>query len=108
MTDNYTVTELPIESITVDSPTLTLEPMETESERHARLIETANRREVTDKPLAQQGLRSYRYKGRYGWIMIGARDTAHALNEAQRSTNDKVTVDKLEVFIRGLYIPAKY
>ena len=29
---------------------------------------------TTDKPLADHGLTSYRYRGRYGWIMIGARD----------------------------------
>jgi hypothetical protein len=27
-----------------------------------------------DKPCAMRGLTSYRYAGRYGWIMIGAVD----------------------------------
>ena len=50
-----------------------------------------------DKPLAAHGLTSYRYQGRYGFIMIGARDDVDALNEAQRSlTWDKATPDKLE------------
>jgi hypothetical protein len=31
--------------------------------------------DIHNKPLAAAGLTSYRYKGRYGWIMIGARDT---------------------------------
>lgn len=55
--NDYTVTELPVESITVDAPTLTLEPMETESERHARLIETANRRALTPEQVADHIVR---------------------------------------------------
>ena len=38
-----------------------------------------------ERPCASPGLLSYRYRGRYGWIMIGARDDADALNEATRS-----------------------
>lgn len=49
-----------------------------------------------DKPMASAGLISYRYKGRYGWIMIGATSDTDALSEAQRSTDDKVTPDRLE------------
>jgi hypothetical protein len=51
-----------------------------------------------DKPMAAAGLISYRYKGRYGWIMIGAKDHADALNEAQRSTSDKVSQANLQVW----------
>lgn len=51
-----------------------------------------------NKPMAIKGLTSYRYKGRYGFIMIGATDNADALKEAQRSTNDKVSIDKLDVW----------
>jgi hypothetical protein len=40
---------------------------------------------VTDKPLAAPGLLSYRYRGRYGWIMIGARNDSDALHQAGRS-----------------------
>lgn len=40
-------------------------------------------------PLAAKGLISYRYKGRFGWIMIGAKDDNDALNEAKRSISDK-------------------
>ena len=50
-----------------------------------------------NKPCAAPGLISYRYLGRYGWIMIGARDTADALSEARRSTND-VVLNRLEVW----------
>ena len=39
----------------------------------------------TEKPCAAQGLKSYRYKGPFGFIMIGATDDDDALNEAQRS-----------------------
>lgn len=40
---------------------------------------------LTDKPLAAPGLCSYRYRGPYDWIMIGARDDEDALSEARRS-----------------------
>jgi hypothetical protein len=40
-----------------------------------------------DRPMAAQGLRSYRARGRFGVIMIGARDDAEAMREALRSTD---------------------
>lgn len=52
---------------------------------------------IQDRPLAAPGLTSYRYRGAYGWIMIGAKDDAGALKEATRSThNATATVDKLQ------------
>ena len=45
-----------------------------------------------DKQLAEAGLLSFRYKGRYGWIMIGAKSTVGALVEAQRSLNDGIAI----------------
>ena len=39
--------------------------------------------DLHDRPLAAKGLVSYRYRGRYGWIMIGAKDNADALREAR-------------------------
>ena len=57
-----------------------------------------------DKPMAAHGLTSYRYKGRYGWIMIGAKDDADALNEAQRSTSDKVVTENLQIWNKTQYI----
>jgi hypothetical protein len=60
---------------------------------------------LTDKPLAAAGLTSYRYRGRYGWIMIGAKDPDDALREASRSTHDPVTADKLEVWNGLQYVP---
>ena len=41
-----------------------------------------------DRPLASPRLTSYRYRGRYGWIMIGALGPAEALRQAQRSFSD--------------------
>lgn len=40
---------------------------------------------LTDSPLADAGLTSYRYRGRYDWVMIGAADDDDALGEAERS-----------------------
>ena len=59
--------------------------------------------EYHNKPMAAHGLTSYRYKGRYGWIMIGAKDDADALKEAQRSTSDKVTADNLQIWNKTQY-----
>jgi hypothetical protein len=50
-----------------------------------------------NKPCAAANLNSYRYRGRYGFIMIGAHDVLDALREAARST-DGVTVAKLETW----------
>lgn len=44
-----------------------------------------------NKPCATHGLTSYRYRGRYSWIMIGAHDDADALREAARSSS--ITID---------------
>ena len=49
-----------------------------------------------NRPCAAKGLLSYRYKGSFGWIMIGARDDKDALREARRSTAAVVSVDRLE------------
>jgi hypothetical protein len=57
---------------------------------------------LSDRPLAAKGLRSYRARGRYGWIMIGARDDAEALSEARRSTDDP---RGLEVWDGSRYVP---
>ena len=59
-----------------------------------------------DKPLAARGLTSYRYKGRYGWIMIGARDDADALREAARSSSDAIDCVNLQVWNGTEYVPS--
>ena len=52
-----------------------------------------------EKPLATRGLTSYRYRGTYGWIMIGATCIADALREADRSLSVRgATADRLEVW----------
>lgn len=61
---------------------------------------------LENKPLASHGLTSYRYKGRYGFVMIGAKDDEDALREAQRSlTWDKATLDKLQRWDGKAYQP---
>lgn len=51
---------------------------------------------MSNHPMASNGLITYRYHGRYGFIYIGASTDTEALSEAQRSTDDKVTPDRLE------------
>ena len=56
-----------------------------------------------DKPMASHGLKSYRYRGRYGWVMIGARDDQDALREAQRSVSDNVSPENLQAWDGNKY-----
>jgi hypothetical protein len=51
--------------------------------------------------MASEGLKSYRYQGRYGHIMIGAKNHDDALNEAKRSTKDNVSHEHLEMWDEG-------
>jgi len=60
----------------------------------------------TERPLAAAGLTSYRYRGRYGFVMIGARDDADALSEAKRSTTD-VVIANLERWDGNQYAPVQ-
>jgi len=53
---------------------------------------------MSNTPMASNGLITYRYRGRYGFIYIGASTDTEALSEAQRSTDDTVTPDRLERF----------
>jgi hypothetical protein len=62
-----------------------------------------------ERPLAAPGLTSYRYRGGYGWIMIGATCIAEALREADRSLSVKgATADRLEIWDSesACYVPA--
>ena len=43
---------------------------------------------MSNRPMAAAPWTSYRYAGPYGAIMIGAMDTADALNEAKRSLSN--------------------
>lgn len=58
-----------------------------------------------DRPLAAKGLISYRCRGRYGWIMIGAKDDADAMREALRS-DPEAKRDNLQVWSGARYAPA--
>lgn len=53
-------------------------------------------RALHDKPLASPPLKSYRYAGRYGYIMIGATNYEEALSEARRSTDEEISIANLE------------
>ncbi len=60
---------------------------------------------VTERTCAAEGFTSYRYKGAYSFVMIGAVDTADALNEAERSIRPTIpTIDKLEVWNGEKYV----
>ena len=59
----------------------------------------------SNKPMAAKGLTSYRYRGRYGYIMIGAEDDKQASREAQRSSSEVVTYQNLEVWNGKKYVP---
>lgn len=48
---------------------------------------TVSTDEYWNRPCAAPGLISYRLRGPYGWIMIGAMDHAEAMREAARSTH---------------------
>jgi hypothetical protein len=55
----------------------------------------------TDRPCADHGWTSFRYKGPYGFIMIGAANTEDALREARRGVTDPatiVTVNNLDIW----------
>ena len=60
---------------------------------------------AAERPLAAKGLTSYRYAGRYGPIMIGAKDNADAIREAGRSTDDAIDPARLEVWDGQRYVP---
>ena len=57
----------------------------------------------SDRPMGDPGLTSYRCKGRYGWIMIGARNDDDAWSEARRSS-DYADKNTLERWTEGKYI----
>lgn len=59
----------------------------------------------TEMPLAVAGFDSYRYRGRYGWIMIGAIDHNDALREAGRSHAGGLTFSNLERWDGTRYAP---
>jgi hypothetical protein len=58
-----------------------------------------------DRPLADPGLVSYRCRGRFGWIMIGAKDHEDAMREARRSWEGARRED-LQVWNGNCYVLA--
>jgi hypothetical protein len=58
-----------------------------------------------ERPMAAEGLTSYRYIGEYGWIMVGAKDHADALKVAERATNRPASVNFLQVWDGERYVP---
>ena len=60
---------------------------------------------MTSRPLAAPGLISYRYHGRYGFVMIGAKDEADALRQACRSIEGPASPEMLEVWNGAYYQP---
>lgn len=58
----------------------------------------------SDRPLAAPGLKSFRYQGRYGSVMIGAKDRADALREAARSIDGEPVPENLQEWSEGKYI----
>lgn len=56
-----------------------------------------------ERPMAAPGLRSYRARTPYGWVMIGATDHQAAMREARRST---AAPYGLEVWNGHAYTPA--
>lgn len=58
-----------------------------------------------ERPCASRGLTSYRCKGRYGWIMIGALDHEDAMREARRSS-DAAQRETLEAWDGKQYVKA--
>lgn len=57
----------------------------------------------TERPCAAPGLKSYRCRSLYGWIMIGARDDLDALREARR-TNQKARPEDLQEWDGQRYV----
>lgn len=60
--------------------------------------------DVTEKPLAQSPLISYRCKSLYGWIMIGAKNEEDAMREALRS-NELAKREDLQKWDGSQYQP---
>lgn len=62
----------------------------------------------TNRPCAAHGLKSFRYRGPWGFIMIGAASIRGALSEAARSLSQgKPTRDRLEQWDGEKYVPIR-
>jgi hypothetical protein len=63
-----------------------------------RQAQTEPRQPHFDSPCAAEGLTSYRYPSRYGWVMIGAKGHSDALNEAARSIYGQPDLSLLQIW----------
>ena len=61
--------------------------------------------DTVNKPLAAPGLLSWRYRARYGYVMIGAKNQKDALREAARSIEGQPDQGRLEVWAGCRYLP---
>lgn len=57
------------------------------------------------KPRADKGYKTYRYKGRYGYVTIGANNKTEALKEAERSIDGKADAANLEELKGEEFVP---
>lgn len=60
---------------------------------------------VTNRPLADRGLLSYRYRQPHGFVMIGAKDDEDALKQAGRSIESTPQLTALERWNGTSYSP---
>ena len=58
----------------------------------------------SDRPLAAEGLISYRYRTTFGWCMIGAENDKDALVQAARSVDGLTIYQNLQVWNGDKYI----
>ena len=61
--------------------------------------------DIHNKPCAAQGLTSYRYRGTYGYIMIGASNYSDAKRQAELSTTGPINPLRMEVWVGSKYQP---
>ena len=71
----------------------------------ASILPRPGPRPFYEKPCADHGLESYRYRSRYGFIMIGAEDDEDAMSEAARSSSEPLTRSSLERWNGAKYEP---
>ncbi len=94
----------PLTAAEIEARLRQLDQMEADAERTHGSWSAGTRagwllsRDMTDRPLASAGLRSYRYRGAFGFVMIGALDHADALQEAARSIDGEPDRARLDVW----------
>lgn len=62
--------------------------------------------EMHNRPMAAKELSSYRYRGDFGWVMIGANSIEQALREASRSitATHRPIVGRLQIWNGKEYV----